>query len=145
MRLIGSFQTMTIQGTSGSATSSCSGARSRTGAVVLMLLMAPMVANPRGERKAGRDPPARVAASCCHSKGRQPALVSSTEGDTRAVEVLEQRDHGLASGAERGPCLRSGEGQSAGERPTQGGDGLLEHPSPEVEAKCDRSQNLLPG
>src|SRR6266568_704748 len=57
MRLIGSFQTITIQGTSGSATSSCSGARSRAGAVVLMLLMTPMVAKPRWERKAGRDRP----------------------------------------------------------------------------------------
>src|SRR6266516_1760607 len=60
MRLIGSFQTITIQGTSGSATSSRSGARSRAGAVVLMLLMTSMVAKPRWERKAGRDrPPAQ--------------------------------------------------------------------------------------
>src|SRR6266498_3984448 len=57
MRLIGSFQTITIQGTSGSATSSRSGARSRAGAVVLMLLMTSMVAKPRWAPKDYHDRP----------------------------------------------------------------------------------------
>src|SRR5919198_56243 len=97
MRLIGSFHTITIQGTSGSATSSVSGARSRTGAVVLMLLMAPMVANPCRERKGRRI---QISMWSC-----EPALVPRAEGDAGAVEVLQQGYGGLAGGAGRAFCL----------------------------------------
>src|SRR6266496_1793503 len=101
MRLIGSFQTITIQGTSGCATSSRSGARSRTGAVVLMLMpMPPMVANPSQERKGPPGPahPRSPAPRSGSPGGRQTALVAEPQCDPATVEVLEQGDDRLAGG-----------------------------------------------
>src|SRR6266496_3741362 len=121
MRLMGSFQTITIQGTSACATSSRSGARSRTGAVVLMLLMPPMVANPPQERKGppgpgppgrprpGRTRPADSAPASPDppgpSGGGQPALVAGAQRDPATVEVLQQGDDRLAGGAQRASRL----------------------------------------
>src|SRR5262245_17515585 len=94
MRLIGSFQTITIQGTSGSVTSFCSGARSRAGAVVLTLLMASMVANPRGERKAECDSPVRPPD---HLRQTDLALIRDAALGQAEVRVLAWgRPHGAA-------------------------------------------------
>src|SRR4029453_11413866 len=129
MRLIGSFPTITTQGTSGSATSSCSSVRSRVGAVVLMGAMVAHLPTirPCPERPSGhaswlerdgqvvgvlRFDDLDGAKEARYRRARPPAARRGARlrgqgaqgalggGDAGAVEVLEQGDRGSAGGAE---------------------------------------------
>src|ERR671935_1179705 len=119
---MGSFQTITTQGTSGSTTSSSSSVRSRTGAVVLMAQWW------------------RI-----HPSPGQPPQVPEADGDAAAIQVLQQRDGAAAGGAERLLGLGGREPAAAGEgaaqlldRPFQGGAAQVQpggdghqHPEPD--------------